>query len=419
MDYVKKSIEKRALHKMEYGLRSGNDAHVNDADIRPIDNEEPMAEVQTTAVDNVSATGNNNIRQPEFIMKERLTRNAEQCHDIRPLPAKLTDNMTTKLSDQSLESENNSQDFVLEGSNRKDIRSTNKVKSEPPTGSNAIFPNQMGKANKLFNVMQVPDLAPQRQEMSFEKVSFRPHVSSRTKGVRLMITDPCPQDTMLFLQKKDNFVTTSLGTSRKPFGKMVIKLKVVMEEQKRRSDYNTQQTATCTPPKGYAQEKGVNFEESFAPVARLEAKVSLDPDHPEKGYILRKALYGVKASQRAWYDNYQLPDVQKCLLKDSGFELPAFSDADHVDALKLGKALSGGNNSSCNQLKDVPVPLDHFPVPTLTKKVLTFMVKKGKNFSEKVTPLFDSMLVQHTKDEGDASERHDHTFSFSSIVIDT
>ncbi|GKD60964.1 hypothetical protein Tco_1298473, partial [Tanacetum coccineum] len=38
-----------------------------------------------------------------------------------------------------------------------------------------------------------------------------------------------------------------------------------------------------------------------------------------------------------------------------------------------------------NQLKDVPVPLDHFPVPTLTKKVLTFMVKK--------------------EDEGDASER--------------
>ncbi|GJR19025.1 hypothetical protein Tco_0967552 [Tanacetum coccineum] len=58
-----------------------------------------------------------------------------------------------------------------------------------------------------------------------------------------------------------------------------------------------------------------------------------------------------------------------------------------------------------NQLKDVPVPLDHFPVPTLTKKVLTFMVKKGKNFSGKVTPLFDSMLVQQTKDEGEASER--------------
>ncbi|GKB26820.1 ribonuclease H-like domain-containing protein [Tanacetum coccineum] len=58
-----------------------------------------------------------------------------------------------------------------------------------------------------------------------------------------------------------------------------------------------------------------------------------------------------------------------------------------------------------NQLKDVFVPLDHFPVPTLTKKVLTFMVKKGKNFLGKVTPLFDSMLVQQTEDEGAALER--------------
>ncbi|GJZ47803.1 hypothetical protein Tco_0601635 [Tanacetum coccineum] len=33
------------------------------------------------------------------------------------------------------------------------------------------------------------------------------------------------------------------------------------------------------------------------------------------------------------------------------------------------------------------------------------MVKKGKNFSGKVEPLFDSMLVQQTEDEGDASKR--------------
>ncbi|GJR82675.1 hypothetical protein Tco_0153460 [Tanacetum coccineum] len=58
-----------------------------------------------------------------------------------------------------------------------------------------------------------------------------------------------------------------------------------------------------------------------------------------------------------------------------------------------------------NQLKDVPVPMDHFPVPTLTKKVLTFMVKKGKNFLGNVTPLFDYMLVQPTEDEGEVSER--------------
>ncbi|GKA39652.1 hypothetical protein Tco_0732203 [Tanacetum coccineum] len=98
MESVKKSIDERALHKREYGTRvnerqmqttegtvdtckalyasvvntersgteskeqdtsniSGNDAHAYDADIRPIYDEEPMAEVQTNVEINVFATG--------------------------------------------------------------------------------------------------------------------------------------------------------------------------------------------------------------------------------------------------------------------------------------------------------------------------------------------------------------------------
>ncbi|GJV93164.1 putative ribonuclease H-like domain-containing protein [Tanacetum coccineum] len=57
------------------------------------------------------------------------------------------------------------------------------------------------------------------------------------------------------------------------------------------------------------------------------------------------------------------------------------------------------------QLMNVPVPLDHFPVNALTSKVFSFMVKKGKHFSGKVTPSFASMLVQPTEDEGATSER--------------
>ncbi|GJQ97478.1 hypothetical protein Tco_0008617 [Tanacetum coccineum] len=147
MESVKKSIGERAQHKMEYerrvnerqiqtpeektdtsnaldassviiesngteskeqdtSSRSGNDAHVDDADIRPIYDEEPMAEVQMTADDNVSATGQQHTEQPEFNNEGEVDQNAEQCHDIRPLPAKLTDNRTTELSNQLLESEN-------------------------------------------------------------------------------------------------------------------------------------------------------------------------------------------------------------------------------------------------------------------------------------------------------------------------
>ncbi|GJW99548.1 hypothetical protein Tco_0183462, partial [Tanacetum coccineum] len=120
MESVKKSIDERAQHKREYdswvnerqiqtaedkvdtgkavdaslvntesigteskeqdtSSRSGNDAHADDAEYQTHNDEEPMADVD---------------------------QNVEQCHDTCPLPAKFTDNQTTELSNQSLESEN-------------------------------------------------------------------------------------------------------------------------------------------------------------------------------------------------------------------------------------------------------------------------------------------------------------------------
>ncbi|GJY78846.1 hypothetical protein Tco_0484647 [Tanacetum coccineum] len=119
--------------------RSGNDAHVDDADIRPINNEEPMAEVQMTADDNVSATGQQHTEQPEFINEGEVDQNAEQCHDIRPLPAKLTDNRTTELSNQLLESDNE----------RHSPLAQQRLKVNPQMVQMQIFPHQC-KANKLL-----------------------------------------------------------------------------------------------------------------------------------------------------------------------------------------------------------------------------------------------------------------------------
>ncbi|GJR98532.1 hypothetical protein Tco_0270706 [Tanacetum coccineum] len=95
-----------SIKKHDTSSRSGNDAHADDADIRPIYDEEPMAEVQTTAEINVFATGQQHTEQPEFNNEGKVDQNAEQCHDTCLLPAKLTDNQTTKLSNQSLESKN-------------------------------------------------------------------------------------------------------------------------------------------------------------------------------------------------------------------------------------------------------------------------------------------------------------------------
>nr|GEW57468.1 putative reverse transcriptase domain-containing protein [Tanacetum cinerariifolium] len=59
--------------------RSGNDAHADHADIRPIYDEEPMAEVQTTAEINVFATSQQHTEQPEFNNEGKVDQNAEQC----------------------------------------------------------------------------------------------------------------------------------------------------------------------------------------------------------------------------------------------------------------------------------------------------------------------------------------------------
>ncbi|GJT79413.1 retrovirus-related pol polyprotein from transposon TNT 1-94 [Tanacetum coccineum] len=132
--------------------------------------------------------------------------------------------------------------------------------------------------------------------------------------------------------------------------------------------------------KGYRQEAGIDFEESFAPVARLEAirlfiahaasmnmvifqmdvktaflngelnevvyvsqpEGFVDPEHPSHVYRLKKLIYGLKQAPRAWLKptEMHLTAIKRIFRylkgtihmglwypKDSGFELKAFADA--------------------------------------------------------------------------------------------
>ncbi|GJS66032.1 hypothetical protein Tco_0680596 [Tanacetum coccineum] len=127
MESVKKSIEERALHKREYyrkvnekqmqtkegkvdsstldvslvvtessgikfekhdtSSRLGNDANADDANIKPIYDEEPMVEVQLTANNNVFSPGQQHTKQPKFNNEGGVDQDDEQCHDKCALPA--------------------------------------------------------------------------------------------------------------------------------------------------------------------------------------------------------------------------------------------------------------------------------------------------------------------------------------------
>nr|GFA66526.1 Gag-Pol polyprotein [Tanacetum cinerariifolium] len=125
----------------------------------------------------------------------------------------------------------------------------------------------------------------------------------------------------------------------RPLCTNVINLKWLWKN-KRDEENTVIQNKSRLVAKGYAQKEGVDFEESFAPVARLEAvrlfiayaahksftiyqmgiKIAflyghlkeevyvnqpddfVDPYHPDKVYRLKKALYGLKQAPRVWYD---------------------------------------------------------------------------------------------------------------------
>ncbi|GJZ54004.1 hypothetical protein Tco_0608889 [Tanacetum coccineum] len=86
--------------------RSGNDTDADDANIRPIYDEEPMAEVQLTAECNIFAIGQQHTEQPEIIVEGRVDQYPETCQVKSPMLDSSPDNQTTEYSKQSLESEN-------------------------------------------------------------------------------------------------------------------------------------------------------------------------------------------------------------------------------------------------------------------------------------------------------------------------
>ncbi|GJY15673.1 putative ribonuclease H-like domain-containing protein [Tanacetum coccineum] len=169
-----------------------------------------------------------------------------------------------------------------------------------------------------------------------------------------------------------------------PNGKRAIGTKWVFRNKKDERGIVVRNKARLVA-QGYTQEEGIDYDEVFAPVARIEAiRLFLayasfmgfivyqmdvksaflygtieeevyvcqppgfeDPQFPDKVYKVEKALYGLHQAPKAWYETlstYLLENVNMGLwyTKDSGFKLTRFSDADYAGYKDTFKSTSGG-----------------------------------------------------------------------------
>ncbi|GJZ20515.1 retrovirus-related pol polyprotein from transposon TNT 1-94 [Tanacetum coccineum] len=193
-------------------------------------------------------------------------------------------------------------------------------------------PNAMFNDNTFVNPFDTPSTNGDMYMYALTVGTMEP------KNVKEAMTDPAwiesMQEELLQFKRLDVWVLVSPLDNIKPFTlKWLFKNKHDEENTVIRNKIGL-------VVRGYRQEEGIYFEESFTPVARLEAiriflayaahksftvfqmdvktaflhgtlkedvcvcqpEGFIDADHPSHVYKLKKALYGLKEAPRAWYD---------------------------------------------------------------------------------------------------------------------
>ncbi|KAJ9553183.1 hypothetical protein OSB04_017228 [Centaurea solstitialis] len=232
------------------------------------------------------------------------------------------------------------EDLILSRNPRVDIQDV-----PEPSSNNlddlAILPVQLKwtRAHPLYNVIGDVNDGVKTQSASANYCLYKSFLSViEPKNVSQALED---SDWLLAMQEellqfKRNKVYRLVP---RPQDKSIIKIKWIFRNKKDESGLIVRNKARLVA-KGYSQQEGIDYDETFAPVARIEAiriflayaahkniKVFqmdvksaflngvlheevyieqpegfVDPDFPDHVCILDKALYGLKQAPRAWYD---------------------------------------------------------------------------------------------------------------------
>ncbi|GJU22827.1 hypothetical protein Tco_1156169 [Tanacetum coccineum] len=129
---------------------------------------------------------------------------------------------------------------------------------------------------------------------------------------------------------------------------------------------------------------------------------------PQWKFLIHTILHCISSKSTGWNEfSTNLASAVICLAKGQKFNFSKLifdgmlRNLDSKKFLMYPRFLQLFLN---NQLKDLPEPFnDTYDTPSHTKKVFSNMARQSKGFSGKVTPLFDSMLVQNHAPEGEGS----------------
>nr|GEV92710.1 putative reverse transcriptase domain-containing protein [Tanacetum cinerariifolium] len=269
--------------------------------------------------------------------------------------------------------------------------------------SGIVFPNDIVYNRRTKKIMETMDVSfDELSAMAFEQRSSKPGLQSMTSGqissgldltyAPSTITTQQPTEgelNLLFEAMYDDYIGGQPSADSRldvwvlvpaPDNISSLTLKWLFKN-KHDEEQTVIRNKSRLVVRGYRQEKGINFEESFAKsftVFQMDMKTVflhgslkedvyvcqpegfIDVDHPSHVYKLKKALYGLKQAPRAWYDELStfllqnhffkgtidptlfIRYFQDVILVDSGFELTGFSDADYAGCKDTFKSTSGG-----------------------------------------------------------------------------